>query len=256
MKWISNRIVLSSETTGTRCRTAMGDCNDVARQEAEINLLQAMYPDELSYDDKSSELRYQDDDGSLVLRIDESYPSKTKPTVIVAQFRQGTVDKREEIREAIASLTLGEEALDILITAFKDIAGSSEALQNYTDPNIRPQETEQSSKATFIIWLHHLLATEKRKLATRPTSPLVHGITKPGYPGVMIFSGQAAEVREHVGELRSLNWQAFQVRYEADEEWTFMHGNSIKEVETMSEVTQDMNEDCKKTFLGAMRMTA
>lgn len=99
-------------------------------------------------------------------------------------------------------------------------------------------------KKTVIIWLHHLLATSKRKLAVSPagaatisssssatttalaptatptdrstststsqsTRPSISGLTKPGYPGILIYSGDSDVVDEHVRALKAQNWQAF-----------------------------------------------
>ncbi|EXJ90514.1 hypothetical protein A1O1_03617 [Capronia coronata CBS 617.96] len=104
-------------------------------------------------------------------------------------------------------------------------------------------ELQQRCPKTVIIWLHHLLALSKRKLAVTPTTTTttisttgttmssssssspsssnsisISGLTKPGYPGIMVFSGPKDLVDAHVRELRGLNWQAFQVRYDSDDE--------------------------------------
>jgi hypothetical protein len=104
------------------------------------------------------------------------------------------------------------------------------------------------------VWLHHLLNTNKRKQALSPPSPEVSGATKPGYPGVLLYSGPAEAVSEHVNELRQLNWQAYSVRLKSDEAWTFKHGTGVQEFETMKEVVADIEEDKKQLFMEAMRM--
>ena len=106
----------------------------------------------------------------------------------------------------------------------------------------------------LIVWLHHLLNTNKRKQALSPSLPGVSGITKPGYPGVLIYSGSSEAVHEHVDALKQLNWQAFQVRYESDEAWTFTHGEGIKEVEAMKDVVAEVGSSNKDHFMEAMRM--
>ena len=74
------------------------------------------------------------------------------------------------------------------------------------------------------------------------TLNIVAGITKPGYPGVLIFSGEQTAVDAHCAELRNQRWQIFQVRYDESvlRPWKFSHLSKIVEVETMSEVAQSI----------------
>jgi hypothetical protein len=78
---------------------------------------------------------------------------------------------------------------------------------------------QDDAKQTTIVWLHHLLNTNKRKLALSPTDHAVSGISKPGYSGVLIFSGPASGVKGHVNVLKQQNWTAFQIMYEDESEW-------------------------------------
>jgi len=61
-------------------------------------------------------------------------------------------------------------------------------------------------------------------------------------------------VNAHVGQLKSQNWQAFQVRFEVEDlEWVFVHGKGVKEVESMSEVVKDIEGNKQKeAFLKAV----
>ena len=111
----------------------------------------------------------------------------------------------------------------------------------------------ESGDATVIVWLHHLLNTNKRKLALSP-DPSVSGITKPGYPGVLMYSGPAKAVREHVNELKGQNWAAFQVRLEEAEAWEFSHGKGVREVEAMGDVVAAVGEARKAEFMQAMKI--
>ena len=87
-------------------------------------------------------------------------------------------------------------------------------------------------------------------------TPPVSGITKPGYPGVLVYSGPYTAVTEHVNDLKAKNWQAFQVRYEGDEIWSFGHGHGIVEVETLGEVVADIEGETeqKEAFMSAMKI--
>ncbi|KAI3326806.1 hypothetical protein HD806DRAFT_488260 [Xylariaceae sp. AK1471] len=110
---------------------------------------------------------------------------------------------------------------------------------------------------TVVIWLHHLLNTNKRKLALNPsmTGSRISGVTKPGYPGLLIFSGEGSAVDSHVLELRNQRWQAFQIRYDTgdSEVWQFKHGAGICEVESMSDVVQSIvDPQLREVFLGCI----
>jgi hypothetical protein len=144
---------------------------------------------------------------------------------------------------------------------------------------------------TVVIWLHHLLAASKRKLAlSPPTSPQkpspspfsasgaaavggggvaprsVRGVTKPGYPGIMVFSGPKSLVEEHVATLRGLKWQAFSVRLEEDVAWGFVDdgetkgegegkgigGKGVREVQSLAEVVGAVEEQWREALLRAV----
>lgn len=124
---------------------------------------------------------------------------------------------------------------------------------------------------TVIIWLHHLLATSKRKLATSPptvmamatartttstgtqpsptttttTTTTLSGVSKPGYPGILIYSGATELVDAHVRDLRALKWQAFQVRWDSAEEVEERQGKKVykKQEEVVEEERGRMDED-------------
>lgn len=285
------------------------------RLEAELSLLEAMYPSSITYTAQSRELwfRASSSSGELKLRLPDSYPESGFPTLISA--RDGAKnDLRDRTRRMIAELGLveGEEGLDQIIAAFEALVG--DLMSTSTDASSTQQDLESTGSSiasgtqvqqqqkdkdplapkTVIIWLHHLLATSKRKLAITPlltgSSPStsttdkvtsstsapslsISGITKPGYPGIMIFSGASALVDAHVRELKDLNWQAFQVRYDSSEDdedgragglarrWTFKHeeeestasAGKIVEVETMAELVKGIvNENHRQVFLRAV----
>ncbi|KAH9868190.1 hypothetical protein J1614_007262 [Plenodomus biglobosus] len=237
---------------------------DASRLELELELLQAMYPDQFHYDIPSRELKFTQGVSSLHLRLPESYPGAGLPDVISATDTSKT-DLRVQIKDAIKELGLvgGEEVLDAFIATFQQVLETRSAEQD-TESNLKSQQypsskvgqdAEHKSK-TVIIWLHHLLNTNKRKLALSPppSSPLVSGITKPGYPGILIYSGPSSTVTDHVNTLKAQNWQAFQVRYEEEEAWTMAHGEGIKEVESMSDVVKavEVIATQKEEFLKAV----
>ncbi|KAI1737579.1 hypothetical protein F4680DRAFT_428134 [Xylaria scruposa] len=245
------------------------------RFEAELELLLAMYPDSLSFSPKARELKYShcsDDEASakppavLLLRLPDTYPLAGFPEVISATGHYKE-DLRSATKGAFGSIgaAAGEELLDALLLAFRDLVSSQEDLRhNATTETVgqsESQKTNAPANRTVIIWLHHLLNTNKRKLALNPsmTGSKVSGITKPGYPGVLIFSGERGAIESHVSELRNQRWQAFQVRYDTDdggvpsEIWRFKHGEGICEVESMSDVAQSIVDSRQRElFLGSI----
>lgn len=233
------------------------------RLQAEIELLEAMYPDQIHYASKLRELKYTSEQNAiLAVILPSGYLQDELPTILSASSDGGKQDLRNQLKQHVQSLTPGEEVLDSLVSTFTELAAASEApSRDLTSSPIQgllaskhaptPPSTTRAS-LTVIIYLHHLLNTHKRKLALSPP-PGISGVTKPGYPGVLIYSGPAEPVRQHVTELKGENWQAFQVRFEGEEEWIF-GGNGVREVETMGEVVKAVGEERKEVFMGAMRM--
>jgi hypothetical protein len=223
----------------------------------EIALLQCMYPDEVTFDQKTSQFIFKRTNASLELRISNDYPSKSLPDLIAATGPRKR-DLRAEVRQLIHVQQVGEPCLDAIITDFIDTFSSLTTKDDGKQPGPALHAEEQGNK-TVIIWLHHLLATSKRKQALSPEgsdASLVRGVTKPGYPGVMIFSGPAAAVEGHVQALKRLRWQAFHVRHETIDAWSFVHGEGIIEVETMAEVVAELegNGEQKNLFMEVMKI--
>ncbi|KAI1431285.1 hypothetical protein GGR50DRAFT_88823 [Xylaria sp. CBS 124048] len=245
------------------------------RFKVELDLLLAMYPESLTFSPQSRELRYsycsdQTASGALLLlRLPDTYPVNGFPEVISATG-YGKEDLRSATKAAFTTVDVppGEEVLDALLLAFEDLVLShAHSCQSADIPAQSRSETgdrKTPASRTVIIWLHHLLNTNKRKLALNPScsSGRVSGVTKPGYPGVLIFSGESSAVESHVTELRTQRWQAFQVRYDTDDRhdggiasniWQFRHGAGIREVESMSDVAQSIvDAQLREIFLGSI----
>jgi hypothetical protein len=199
-----------------------------------------MYPDQIDFESRSRDFKFTEQSALLHLRLPEEYPGAKLPEVIAARDAAKN-DLRDRTATAMreSGLAEGEEALDAVIACFQrtvEETNSAHDAQTGTQSTLSVPASAPEASRTVIIWLHHLLALTKRKLALSPTS--ISGITKPGYPGVMLFSGPAPAVVDHVNTLKVENWQAFQVRYEGDELWEFAHGAGIQEVETMAEIVK------------------
>ena len=224
----------------------------------ELDLLEAMYHGQITFVEKSRELKFVYQVAALSLRLPDCYPGSGFPDIISANDISKN-DLRNTVREAINDLALveGEESLDAIIAHFREIV-SQGSIENNGVKFLSSGDQVPGAK-TVVIWLHHLLATSKRKLALNPALPGISGITKPGYPGVMIFSGPVTAVNDHVNTLKQENWQAFQVRYEEEGQvWEFAHIRGIREVETMGEVVKSIEVDGaeqKNDFLKAVGIT-
>lgn len=231
-----------------------------SRLDNELELLTAIYPDQAAYSPRSRELKFTQEHAALQLRIPDTYPESGLPDVLGA-IDAAKHDIWTQTKTAIQALNLpeGEEALDAIILAFQQVV--SERLETLSVASAKSVKLTQSkkegnslnsnTKKTVIIWLHHLLNTNKRKLCLSPTFA---GITKPGYPGVLIYSGPVAAVDAHVSELKAQNWAAFQVRLEEEVEWKFAHGQGVKEVESMADVVKLLeNNENPTTVNGAQK---
>ncbi|KAI1184992.1 hypothetical protein F5B17DRAFT_409772 [Nemania serpens] len=242
------------------------------RLEAELELLMAMYPRALSFSPTARELKYLSHSNEesntgppaiLLLRLPDTYPMRGYPEIISATGRYKE-DLRDATKAAFRSIRapVGEEVLDALLLAFQDLVSSQDnSHQCESTKQSGSEESDAPTNRTIIIWLHHLLNTDKRRLALNPSiaDPKISGVTKPGYPGVLIFSGESGVVGSHVLELRNQRWQAFQVRYDTDDDgapseiWRFKHGEGIREVASISDVAQSIiNPQQREMFLGSI----
>lgn len=232
------------------------------RLDNEVSLLEAMYPDQVTWDAHSRELKFTGDGSSIHLRLSDDYLRSGLPIILSATSQQH--DLRSTLKERFDELPRDEEVLDSIVVAFNELVADFD-LKDAT-PDFSHQDSKgrggafswndgdsDQKKVTILVWLHHLLNTNKRKQALAPASS-VSGVTKPGYPGVLLYSGPERAVREHVNELKGLNWAAFQVRMESEEEWSFKHGSGVKEVEGLGDVVGEIGEQKKEEFMEAMRM--
>lgn len=223
------------------------------RLRAELQLLESMYPTQVTFNSRSRELRYTESTSHIIIRLPPGYLVDDLPQIIEAQI--GHKDARDEIQELLSHREPGEEILDWIILNFQELFHAAEARVEETNQSTQSQPAESIGETTVVIWLHHLLNTEKRKQALSPASAKVSGVSKPGYPGVLVFTGPKDEVEDHVKSLKQLKWQAFQVRLTCDEEWKLEHGSGVVEVETMKDIVMEVGDNKKADFMAAMRMS-
>ncbi|KAK4614045.1 hypothetical protein CLAFUW4_09346 [Fulvia fulva] len=222
------------------------------RLTTEIELLESMYPEYIEYSRKGRELSYTVDRAGLKLRVPYDYLQSGLPDVVSASI--GKQDVRDQIKKIVSECSTGEEVLDSIIASFNDLVESAaDDFHAAQAPSTANTDTTNDAKATIIVWLHHLLNSNKRKQCLAPPNG-VSGVTKPGYPGVLIYSGPLKAVHDQVNDLKQLNWAAFQIRLESEEEWHFQHGAGVVEVEAMKDLVAEVGEAKKEVFLEAMRM--
>ncbi|KAK6433039.1 hypothetical protein LTR95_010783 [Oleoguttula sp. CCFEE 5521] len=199
------------------------------------------------------ELEFTDGSSNFAIRLPDEYLTSALPTVIKASAEKQ--DLRQALSEKVREMSVGEEVLDQIFESFFALVETSKAASQLlgAKPVAAMKPGEDLRKATVIIWLHHLLNTNKRKLALSPAGS-VSGMTKPGYPGVLIYSGPSDAVHEHVNELKAQNWAAFQVRLDSAEEWRFEHAKGVIEVENLGDVVKGVGVKRKDEFMEAMRM--
>jgi len=228
---------------------ALDDETTSDRLVAELALLSTMYPDEVHYDSHSHELSYASSGAKLTLRLPATYPDRALPTVITAQT--ATQDARDALAGYIRTCPGDEEVLDAIIQHFIGLGTSSPAVDTSSTAPEDPAPPIQ--QRTVAIWLHHLLNTAKRKAALHAPAG-VAGVTRPGYPGILVFSGPEAAVTEHVEELRGLRWQAFQVRCDSQVAWRLVY-EGVVEVEAVGQVVEAIVEmERREEFLEAMKI--
>ena len=224
------------------------------RLEDEVALVLAMYPDQLTWSPQSREISFKYPKSAMILRLQDDYLTTGHPIVVSASV--GKRDISGEVKKRLLEeFSPGEEVLDATVMIFEELVAHHE-LNASSDGSGRPvpaTDSPEDGDATVIVWLHHLLNTNKRKMALSPAAS-VSGVTKPGYPGVLVYSGPTNAVREHVDELKGQNWAAFQVRMDSNEAWEFAHGEGVKEVESMGELVAEIGEARKEEFMQVMKI--
>ena len=154
------------------------DTNPDEGLQNELSLLDAIYPSQVTYDPKSREVKYTSDGGQIQLRLPDDYLTNELPEVLSAGIAKA--DVRADLKRHVQSCNAGEEVLDSIIAYFIELEESAANNGALAEVNSKlPPVKDDQSKATTIVWLHHLLNTNKRKQALSPPAGAVSGITKP-----------------------------------------------------------------------------
>ncbi|KAJ1975604.1 hypothetical protein H4R34_004274 [Dimargaris verticillata] len=132
----------------------------------------------------------------------------------------------------------------------------------------RAKSAMEAGITRVLLWMHHLLSTTKRKFICQWSKEL--GLSKPGYPGILVAEGPSDAVNEYVRRLKALRWQAITVRWQEVQALplqtldhrphcrlaTAFSESGVQEVETMSDVAVIMERaGLKDAFLAAMKIS-
>ena len=184
----------------------------------------------------------------LQFTLPENYPSTRNPVVgVLAPSLSKTQHQSlqtclNSILDDLSSST--EERLLEIIECFKDQipTTTTSSLTETAGPDVLPasiSSVPQGPTVVVLIWFHHLLSTTKRKAIK--SLELLRSISKPGYPGILVLQGPKTAIDEAITELKSMRWQAIQVRGEIEcENSLLQHG--IHEVEKVAEVVGKLEE--------------
>ncbi|EKG12687.1 hypothetical protein MPH_10186 [Macrophomina phaseolina MS6] len=214
------------------------------RQLNEIALLQSMYPEELRVvkqpttpaDDFEIDIRLDAGHELSFVLSPHSYPASSVPQVFASfgpNVSNGVRKRlRARLRDIVDQQEAGIECVDLIISDFRQAlddlhaAACHGAAQRHYDA---PEEARQSEGLRVVLWMHHLLATSKRRAIVQLSKELgLGGFSKPGYPGSVYVEGEASAVRAFVDELKvrlrqaqdvlfmltaqTMRWQAIQER--------------------------------------------
>ena len=178
---------------------------------------------------------------TLQFSLPKAYPTRANPVVTFTAPSLLKVDHRDiqaKLNDLLSSLaTSSEERLLEIIDSFISYIPSKEQASTIAPSSNSIELTPTSSNCIVLIWFHHLLSTTKRKsiLALQ----FLRGISKPGYPGILILQGPKDILNDAVRELKGMNWQAMQVRDEIEDHEQQLN-EGIHEVETVAEVVERM----------------
>ncbi|KAL1388965.1 hypothetical protein HDK64DRAFT_114240 [Phyllosticta capitalensis] len=210
-----------------------GDSFDVSenreRQRNEIALLESMYPEEFILIKDAKAL---DEDIEIEIKVDEShtlsfvlpasYPGTSHPQVFLGFGLDIANDERKHLRATLRDIVqkqeLGIECVDLIISdlrmALEDVRDARKSAPEPASQNATTgRDSHESQGLRVVLWMHHLLATSKRRAIVQMSKELgLAGFSRPGYPGSLYVEGEAGNVRSFVDELKTMRWQAIQER--------------------------------------------
>ncbi|KAL0259334.1 hypothetical protein SLS55_005070 [Diplodia seriata] len=248
------------------------------RQLNEVTLLESMYPEELQIIKHPKGL---DDDLELEIRLDpahslsfvlspKTYPASSGPQVFLSFGSDVSNDSRGQLRAHLRDIVdqqePGIECVDLIIGDFRQALDDFNASAREKDVQRAGQhsgpDASQTQALRVVLWMHHLLATSKRRAIVQLSRELgLGGFSKPGYPGSVFVEGEATSVRTFVDELKSMRWQAIQERASATVPTTsLVLPSGIQEVQGLGDIaeglrsTGDQGDSLAAFFLESMKI--
>ena len=207
---------------------------------------------------------------TLELSLPPDYPTKEYPHAYLHCAADVPTSVRKEARqllaETIATLELGDEVLDLLLTSMNsglETLASSTSSHKDSSAACNVSKAGQGGEPLIrrqLFWSHHLLATSKRRDILSWSRELhLGGYSRPGYPGVILIEGSTEAVGEFERRIKALRWQALQVRGEDDgEHRMFGDGTTgVQEVEDIGDIVKGLKEknaDLASWFLAGMKI--
>jgi hypothetical protein len=102
-----------------------------------------------------------------------------------------------------------------LVEEVSNLQSGHLSLETATTPLPPDTNASVAPHSRIIFWSHHLLSTAKRRSIQEWCTELqLWGISRPGYPGVIVIEGPFHEAAEFTRRIKALRWQALSVRYE------------------------------------------
>lgn len=165
-----------------------------------------------------------------MIDLPDTYPASSLPNVALEFGTSIDNTRRKQLRDALKAifteLPTGTECLDELVIQLQQAVQQKETQTSedtsssfiYQQPfSKNPNPTTQALTKLVLIWSHHILATSKRKFIHDTSKELnLNGVCKPGYPGIIIVEGEAANVDDFVEQIKQLRWQALSVKAEME----------------------------------------
>jgi hypothetical protein len=145
-----------------------------------------------------------------------------------------------------------DERLHEIIDAFISWTPSSSSAMLTEESSLPLESSTPATNFVILIWIHHLLSTTKRKAILALEA--LRGLSKPGYPGILVLQGPKDALDNAVTNLKAMKWQAMQVRAEIECNDKQLK-DGIHEVEKVSEVVEKLEElQLGDWCLSALRM--
>lgn len=221
----------------------------------ELELLQAILQHDYTLVDDLLEMRL--DHGRLLQVRLGQYPI-SKPSVRYTG-QVGNQEHEEVTKLVTRVLDEWTSPTPVLYTLYDEVSNKIRERTEAQDQEPSTLEIKEDPSNVvmkrILIWTHHLLALSKRKDIIQWSSELhLNGISKPGYPGIIIVEGDGLEVDEFITRIKGLNWQAITVRHEETD--TLRRLDGFHEVSDMSDVSKRMEgAGLRDMFMTAMKIS-